>query len=554
MNQNFLNSQTKSISSASLILAISYLFSAFLGLIRDRLLAGTFGAGNELDIYYTAFTVPDFVALILIFGAISAAVIPIFSSYLIKDKEEAWRYISRLFNVFLGFLIVVCLILILLTPAIISAIAPGFSGDKKEMAVLLMRIMFLSPIILGASNMISGILQVFNRFLVTALAPIMYNLGIIIGIVFFVPKFGLQGLAWGVVLGGILHLLIQLPAFFFSGFRYKASFNYKDPGVTKTIKLMAPRSLGLGAGQLNTIATTAIASTLLSGSIAVFNLANNLASIFVNAVAVSVSTAAFPSMSMAFLRDEGEEFLRKFSGIFRQIIFLVVPLSLLILILRAQIVRVVLGAGRFDWADTKLTTACLGILALNLIAQALILFLSKTFYASHNTKIPAIISGLTVAFNIILSLLLVWLVKFSAGFNLFLQSFLRLGGVANIGVIALAIAYTITAVLECALLLYMFYKKFPNLRVKEIFDSLRKILIASLIMAFATYIVRQILGSVVSLQTFWGIFFQLIVSGGVGVATYAIATHLLKSPESKILTDSFIKKFLYPVKQDAGKY
>jgi putative peptidoglycan lipid II flippase len=558
MDRNFLNSQTKSISSASLILAISYLASAFLGLLRDRLLAGTFGAGAELDVYYTAFTVPDFIALILIFGAISSAVIPIFSSYLIKSKDEAWKYVSTLLNVFLGGLILVCGVLMIFTPAIISLMAPGFSGEKRELAVMLMRIMFLGPIILGASNMISGILQVFHRFLITALAPLLYNLGIIIGILFFVPKFGLPGLAWGVVLGGAMHLLVQLPAFIFSGFRYKASFNYKDPGVVKTIKLMAPRSLGLGAGQLNTIATTAIASTLLSGSIAVFNLANNLSSILVNAVAVSVSTASFPSMSMAFLRDDGEEFLRKFSGIFRQIIFLVVPLSLLILILRAQIVRVVLGAGKFSWADTKLTTACLGILALNLIAQALILFLSKTFYAAHNTKIPAIISGLTVAFNIILSLLLVWLVRYFAGFNLFLQNLLRLGGVANIGVIALAIAYTITAVLECCLLLYMFYKKFftrqnaaafggPN-HPKEILDSLYKILIASLIMAVLTFIVRQLLGSVISLQTFWGIFFQLIISGIVGVATYALATHLLKSPESKILVDSFLKKFFYPVK------
>ena len=422
-DQKFLNSQTKSISSASLILAISYLVSAVLGLLRDRLLAGTFGAGNELDVYYAAFTVPDFIALILIFGAIAAAVIPIFSSDLIKSKEEAWRYVSTLLNVFLGFLIIVCMILIIFTPAIVSLTAPGFSGHKKDLAVMLMRIMFLSPIILGASNMISGILQVFHRFLVTAIAPLLYNIGIIIGILFFVPKFGLQGLAWGVVLGGILHLSIQLPAFFFSGFRYKANFNYKDPGVVKTIKLMVPRSLGLGAGQLNTIATTAIASTLMAGSIAVFNLANNLSSILVNAVAVSVSTASFPSMSMAFLKEENGEFLRKFSSIFRQIIFLVVPISLLVLILRAQIVRVVLGAGKFGWADTKLTTACLGILAFNLIAQALILFLSKTFYAAHNTKIPAIISGLTVAFNIALSLLLVWLVRFSPDLISFCRTF-----------------------------------------------------------------------------------------------------------------------------------
>ncbi|MCX6723369.1 MAG: murein biosynthesis integral membrane protein MurJ [Candidatus Staskawiczbacteria bacterium] len=548
MIQKFLNTQTKSISSASLILAISYLGSAVLGLLRDRLLAGTFGAGSELDVYYTAFTVPDFIALILIFGATSSAVIPIFSGYLIKSKEQAWEYASVFFNVFLGFLIIICALLMIFTPTIITLIAPGFSDQKRELAVMLMRIMFLSPIILGASNMISGILQVFHRFLITALAPLLYNLGIIISIFFFVPKIGVVGLAWGVVLGGVMHLLIQLPAFFFSGFRYKASFNYKDPGVTKTIKMMVPRSLGLGASQFNTIITTAIASTLMAGSIAVFNLANNLSSILVNAVAVSVSTASFPSMSMAFLNEEKEEFLRKFSSIFRQILFLVVPLSLLLLILRAQIVRVVLGAGKFNWANTKLTTACLGILALNLIAQALILFLSKTFYAAHNTKIPATISVITVATNIILSFGLVWFIKFSPDFHIFLVNFLRLGGVDDIGVIGLVLAYSISVILQVSLLLCMFYKKFPKVKSKEIFNSLYKILFASLIMFVLTFITRQFLGSIVSLQTFWGVFLQLISSGIVGVATYAVTTHLLKSPENRIIVDSLFKKFLYSVK------
>ncbi|OGZ78696.1 MAG: murein biosynthesis integral membrane protein MurJ [Candidatus Staskawiczbacteria bacterium RIFOXYB1_FULL_37_44] len=548
MRRNFLNSQTKSISSASLILAVSYLASAVLGLLRDHLLAGTFGAGNELDIYYSAFTVPDFIALILIFGAISAAVIPIFSGYLLKDKEEAWKYVATLLNVFLGFLIIICVILIIFAPAIVSITAPGFLGHKKDLAVMLMRIMFLSPIILGASNLISGILQVFHRFLVTALAPLLYNLGIIIGIVFFVPKFGLVGLAFGVVLGGVLHLTIQLPSFLHSGFKYRLNFNFRDPGIVKTIKLMAPRSLGLGAGQLNTIATTAIASTLMAGSIAVFNLANNLSLIFINAIAVSVTTAAFPSMSMAFLKNEGDEFLNKFSSIFRQMIFITTPLALLILILRAQIVRVVLGAGRFGWADTKLTTACLGILAFNLIAPQLILFLSKTFYAAHNTKIPAIISGATVVFNICLSLFLVWFIKVSPGFYIFLQNFLRLGGAQNVGVIGLALSYSISGILQTSLLLFMFYKKFPNLKIKEILNSLYKVLIASAIMFTVTFIARQILGSVANLQTFWGVFFQLVISGIIGVATYALATHLLKSPENKTIIDSLLKKFVYSAK------
>jgi putative peptidoglycan lipid II flippase len=545
MISKFLSSQTKSISLASLILAVSYALSSILGLLRDRLLAGTFGAGSELDVYYTAFTVPDFIALILIFGAISAVVIPVFSGYLIKSKEEAFKYLSTLLNIFFSILILVSIILVIFTPVIISIIAPGFSPAKQQAAVLLMRIMFLSPIILGASNIISGVLQTFHRFIVTALAPLMYNIGIIIGIIFFVPRFGLQGLAWGVVLGGILHLLIQLPALFASGFKYSFNFNLKDAGVIKSIKLMAPRSLGLGAGQLNTIAITAIASTLATGSIAVFNLANNLSLILVNAIAVSVSTAAFPSMSMAFLREEKDNFLQKFSDIFRQMIFLTTPFSLLLLILRAQIVRVVLGVGRFDWADTRLTTACLGILAFNLIAPQLILFLSKTFYAAHNTKIPALISIFSVAFNVVLSLSLVWAVKTFPSLSLFLQYFLRLDGVTSIGVVMLALSFSITGILQTFLLMFMFYKKFPEFKAKAIKDSLNKVLIASLVMIAVTIVMRQLLGSIISLQTFWGVLVQLILSGGAGLVSYGLTAILVRSPEIKTISQSFFKKLLF---------
>lgn len=548
MIKKILNSQSKSISSASVILAVCYFLSAVLGLLRDRLLAGTFGASNELDVYYTAFTVPDFIALILIFGAIAAAIIPIFNSYLIKSEKDAWKYVSNLLNVFLGFLIIICFILIIFTPFIVSIIAPGFSGEKKDMAVLLMRIMFLSPIVLGASNIISGILQAFHRFLVTALAPLMYNLGIIIGILFLVPKFGLTGLAWGVVLGGVLHLLIQLPSFFFSGFRFHLDFNFKDQGIIKTIKLMAPRSLGLGAGQFNAIAITAIASTLMAGSIAIFNLANNLSLIFINTIAVSVSTAAFPSMSVAYLKNEKDEFLKKFSTIFKQMVFITTPLSLLILLLRAQIVRVILGAGKFDWIDTRLTTACLGILALNLIAPQLILFLSKTFYAAHNTKIPSLISILTVVFNITLSLFLVWLIKSSSVFYGFLQNLLRLNGTQNIEVVGLALAFSISGIIQTILLFLMFYRKFPELNIKDISYSFYKTISASAVMVIVVLIIRQILGTILSLQTFWGVFFQLGVSGIVGIAVYGFSAFMLKSPETKAVKNIIMRSFLNPIR------
>ena len=543
MINKILNSQTKSVSKASLILFGSYFLSAILGLLRDRLLAGKFGAGDSLDSYYAAFVVPDFVALILIFGAISAAIIPIFSSYYVKSKEEAWEYTTDLINIFMVFLILVSVILIIFAPFVVSLIAPGFSEVKKVDTVILMRIMFLSPIILGLSNIISGILQVFKRFLVTALAPVMYNLGIILGIVFFVPTFGLIGLAFGVILGGLLHLLIQLPSFFNSGFKYKAVFSLRHAGVRKTLKLMVPRSIGLGAGQINTIFITSIASTLTTGSVAVFNLANNLSAMSVNAIAVSLSTAIFPAMSLAFSKDDSQDFEKKFSGALRHILFLIIPLSVLMFILRAQIVRVILGVGKFGWLDTRLTAACFGIFAIGLLAQALVLILSKTFYAGHNTRIPAIASIVTVVFNILLSFLLVWLLSLNGMLFNATQYLLRLQGIEDIRIIGLALALSITTILEAIVLLYMIFWKFKSLKSKNIASSFYKILLSTFLMGVATFLIRQglIIFKIVQLQTFLGVFLQLAVSTFFGVAFYIITCHFLKSSELKDIKQFFSK-------------
>ena len=536
-----LNTQTKSVSFASLILAGSYLASAILGIFRDRLLAGKFGAGNELDVYYTAFTIPDFIALILILGAISAAIIPIFTSYTNTSSKEAWQYASALLNVFLVFLITICIILIVFAPFFVSLIAPGFSESKKETTVLLMRIMFLSPIILGTSNIISGILQVFHRFLVTALAPLMYNTGIIIGIVFFTPHVGLSGLAWGVVLGGILHLLIQLPAFFYSGFTYQRIFNFRHPGVLKTLKLMLPRSLGLGAIQFNTIIMTAIASTLTAGSVAIYNLANNLGSILVNTISISLSTAIFPKLSRAYLKEDKKEFEWKFFSAVRQILFLIIPISILIFILRAQIVRVMYGSGKFGWIDTRLTAACLGVFSIGLFAQGLVFILSKTFYAAHNTKIPACISFIAVIFNISASLFFVRLLNTSGAFFNVIQNILKLEGIKNISVVGLSLAYSMTVIIQACLLLYFLYKKYKVFRLKNLFNSFYKIMVSSIVMLVFVMLIRQslVVYNLIQLQTFFGVFLQLVVSGVVGVFFYVITAYLLKSEELKLIKESF---------------
>ncbi len=457
--KKILNIQTKNITSAALILGAASFISAVLGLLRDRLLASRFGAGDELDVYYAAFRIPDFVSMVLIMGAISAAIIPVFGQYLMRSQKETWKFISNLLNLFLVFLIIILIFLVIFTPQLISLIAPGFSGEKKELTVLLTRIMFLSPILLGISNIISAVLQVFQRFLITSLSPIMYNLGIIYGIIFFVPKMGLAGLAWGVVLGGILHFLIQLPVLFRLGFRPIKIFDFKDPGLLKVIKLTLPRSIGLAATQINLIVVTAIASTLTAGSIAVFNLAESLSRPLLTFIAVSFSTAAFPALSLAFNKGDKERFSRVFSQTFYRILFSLLILSFLLFIFKGLAVKIILQVGKFGAVDANLTAATLGMFSLGLFAQGLVLLIAKAFYALHDTKIPAITSIAGMVINIIFCFLFVRLLSFPNFFQQFLVKFLSLETIKDIQIIGLPLAISLSAIIQFLILLVLFWQK-----------------------------------------------------------------------------------------------
>ncbi|MDD2731660.1 MAG: murein biosynthesis integral membrane protein MurJ [Candidatus Pacebacteria bacterium] len=543
LNGQFLNTQTENITKASFILGAAYLLSGVLGLVRDGLLAGRFGAGSDLDVYYAAFRIPDFISMVLIMGSISAAIIPIFSEYLVRSKEEAWKFFSNLLNLFLFSLIIICLILIVFTPQLISLIVPGFSAAQKETAVFLTRIMFLSPILLGISNVISGVLLVFKRFLVTSLSPILYNLGIIIGILFFVPKLGVKGLGWGVVLGGALHLLIQLPVLFSLGFKVNRIFNFSEPGFLKTIKLTIPRAFGLAVSQINLIAVTVIGSTLAAGSIAVFNFANNFQGLPITFIAVSFSTAAFPFLAQYYSQKNREKLVEEFSNVFRQILFLIIPLSVLIFVLRAQIVRIILGRGKFGWFDTRLTAACLGVFALSIFAYGLSLLISKTFYAFQNTKIPAIISSFCVFLNIGLSILFVWLSSFENIFRIYVVDFLDLGGLKDISVVGLPLAFSLSGIVQFILLLFFLYKKIGDFKSKEIFDFFIRIFLAGLLMGIASYITLYYISGFVNMQTFIGLFIQAGSAGFLGIIVYILFSLLIDLKDLRTITFSIFKKF-----------
>lgn len=529
-NEHILNSQpSRSIISAAFIITIFGLASRILGLLRDRFLASTFGAGDTLDVYYAAFRVPDLVYNLLILGALSAAFIPVFTSLIsTKKDEEAWEMANGVLNLAIFFIVILSFTLAIFAPFIMKIITPGFPEEKMMEVVKFSRIMFLSPLLLGISGIFGGILTSYKRFLIYSIAPIFYNFGIIIGILFFTKFLGPIGLAWGVVFGALLHMLIQYPAAKKLGFKGGLDFfrSFSNIHIRKIFHLMIPRTLGIAVNQFNLLVITVFASMLSAGSLAIFNFAQNLQSVPVGIIGASFAIAVFPTLAAFIAQDKKEEFVENFSHTFRQIIFFVIPISVFILILRAQIVRVLLGAGKFDWEDTVLTYQCLGIFVISLFAQSLTPLLARSFYAMHNTKTPFYIALATEAVNI--------------GIILFFWNFFpKDGQILNIlglkieyfRIFGLAVAFTVAAIVQMLLLMFLLRAKFEHLGDKKIVETVYKVSLISIISAFGIQASKYAVGSYLDMGTFLGIFAQLIISGSVGVIIFILLGQFFKLEE-----------------------
>lgn len=519
-NNKILNGQSRTITSAAIVLAGATLASRFLGLLRDRLLAGHFGAGDTLDIYYAAFRIPDLVYNLLILGALSAGFIPVFVSLWGKNNEEdkaAWHFVSSLLNILAIGMVILGGIFFLAAPYIMKLITPGFSGEKMNLTVQMSRLMFLSPILLGVSSVWGGVLQSLKRFFIFSLTPIFYNLGIILGILFLVPRFGIFGLAYGVVLGAFLHMLVQLPTILHLGFRFRFVLDWKDAGVRRLSKVTVPRVLDLAISQLNFVAITMLASGLTAGSLAVFNLAYNIWNFPLGIFAAPLAIAAFPTLAQNAAQKDRRVFAQNFSSTFRQILFLIIPASALFLVLRAQIVRVILGTGKFDWTDTILTINTLQYFALALFAEALNLLLIRSFFAHEDTKTPLILGFISSVFRI--------------GGAWFFSRYL---GEAGLGVAGLALGYAFGGILLFFLLWVFLRRKAGGLNETEIIKSGGKIIAASVVAGGAAWLVLRILAVFFDTHTVLGIFTQGFVAGVSGIAVYILAGLALRSPEMQV--------------------
>lgn len=400
---------TQTVGAAAFIISLSGIASRFLGFLRDRLLAAQFGAGDTLDAYYAAFRLPDLFYSLIVLGALSAAFLPVFTELRTKAREkEAWDLASDVLGLLVMTLGLLGLLGAIYASQVVTFIAPGFVGEKRELTIMLSRIMLLSPIFLAVSAVLSGVLMSFRRFIAYSLAPLFYNLGIIFGILVLVPVLGISGLGWGVVVGALLHMATQWPALAGTDMRLRLRpfRSFHNPDVLRVIRLMIPRSLSMGVNQIGLLVMTIFASLLASGSLAAFTFANNIQSVALGLFGVAFSVAAFPALSAYAAEKQGKEFFSVLSVAARRILFFVLPLSALMIVFRAQFVRVILGSGHFNWEDTIVTFNVLAWLSVSLFAQSLIPLFARAFFALQNTKTPLYIAFGAEAFHIALLLFL----------------------------------------------------------------------------------------------------------------------------------------------------
>lgn len=518
------------IHHAAFWLGFFSIISGILGLFRDRMLAGMFGASRTLDIYYSAFRVPDFIYTLMLFLTSATAIIPIFLHKLHNRERDAENFCGTVILFFSSAVAVISMIMFFFMPKISEFLFPGFSGEEIGLSIALSRIILLSPIFLGLSNIFSGITQSFKRFFAYALSPVFYNLGIIFGILFFFPVFGAYGLAYGVALGAFLHMAVQIPSLVGIGFNLKfGTISFKE--IKNVIAHSIPRTIGLAVNQISILVFTAFASTLSMGSISVFNLSQNLGYLPTTIIGLSYSVAAFPALASLSLKKERIGFEEHFSSAFRHIIFWTIPFSALFLILRAQIVRVILGSGAFSWQDTRLTAASLFLFSLAIAFQSLFLLLIRAFYAEGETKKPILINIISATLGILLMFWFSNLLSPESYFAGIFSLLLDISDIADIRVLALPLGILAGSVLNLLFLFLAFKSVFGWFPVKKSQKSILQIIFAGFLGGLVAYAGLNIFSLVFNLNTFMGIFLQGLISCILGILTIATVFYALGNRE-----------------------
>ncbi|MCX6751687.1 MAG: murein biosynthesis integral membrane protein MurJ [Candidatus Nomurabacteria bacterium] len=532
------------INQAALLLGCFTFLSQVLALFRDRFIAHFIGPSAGLDAYYAAFRVPDLIFISIASLASITVLIPFIVEKMNGEKvtDEARKVLNDVFTVFFITMVVVSFVAFLIMPYLASFIAPGFTPIMQAKVVLFSRIMLLSPILMGLSNLFGTVTQLFRKFFIYSLSPIFYNIGIIIGITFLYPIFGINGLVLGVVLGALMHLSIQVFASFGCGFTPRFSFNINFKEIKKIALTSLPRTLGLSFNNIALISIIAFASYLSSGSISIFNFSFNLQSVPLNIIGISYAVAAFPTLVKSFSGEKKDEFRNHLKSTARQIVFWSLPVIFLFIVLRAQIVRVILGSGSFSWENTRLVAASVAVFSISILAQGMTALLSRAYYATGNTKRPLTVNLFCSILIIILSFVFLRIFENVAVFRYFIESLLKVENISGTEVLMLPLAYSVGTILNFILHWYFVRRDFmehESFITKTFFQSLG----ASFFIGVVAYIGLNIFSPIFGTTTGWGVFLQGFISGILGIGVGVLVLYLLKNEEIKDLVKTLKTKF-----------
>lgn len=525
----------RGLHQAAYLLAGLTLASQLLALLRDRTFAHTFGAGETLDLYYAAFRVPD-----LVFALVASLV----SAYILiprltkLDAAQTKELLSECMSFLLIFGGAICIVLAIWMPSFLSFLYPSLTASPDAPAfIFLARLLLLQPLLLGLSGIFASVSQVHRRFALFALSPVLYNLGIIFGTIALYPSYGLPGIGVGVILGAIAYALVNVPVIKAAGVAPHFTlprFSTMLPIVRNSI----PRSLALGMGAVTALFLTALASRVGTGAVSVFNLASNLEAVPLALIGSSYAVAAFPALSEAMGKESRDEFTRILSAGARHIILWSLVALGLIAVLRAHLVRTILGSGAFDWDATRLTAALLVVLAVGLAAQGLVLLFSRALYAARQSWRPLLYQLVAGILTIGAAYALIRLP--SDGFPAVLAGYLKVGDVSGMPVLLLALAATLGQIFLVLLCLIALRKPAPGLGralVRPTLDGA----FAGLAGGAVAYLVLHLQGGIAPLTTLPAVFLEGLIAGVAGLLAAAVALYIVENQEFRIVVHALGK-------------
>ncbi len=542
---HIMHKEIRGLHQAAYILAVFTFGSQILALVRDRLLAHQFGASIELDLYYAAFRIPDFLYVIFASTLSVYVLIPFLTRKNESGNPRDGQYLlSQFFSLFVLIYSGIAILAIIGAPLIVQYVFPGFA-EQADVLVTLIRLLLVQPLLLGVSSLYGIVTQMERRFILYAISPLLYNIGIIGGLLFLYPIFGIYGLVLGVLVGALGHVCIQIPSVLRSPMAPKFVFSFVFSDIIEVCKTSFTRALTLTLHQLVLLGFVSVASLMTVGSVSVFQFAYNLQSVPLAIIGVSYSVAAFPLFAQLYAEKKYTEFADSLTTTLKHIFFWSLPIVALFVVVRAQFVRVILGSGEFDWSDTRLTAAMLALFILSLTAQAIHLLVVRALYAIENTIVPFVVTLLSSGTALIMALFFYRILMAQGSFYEYIEHIMRLEDVAGIEVLALPMGYSCALIMHSTILI-MISRKVLFTHNIDLFKPFAQSFISAVFAGYISYSVLNYVVKLFTVDTLLTVFAQgffACIGGGIG---YVGMQYLFRNAELneiyRALHNRFIKQ------------